>query len=315
MGFSHQKLGGIGTLSPRFHLTARAHVAQNVGENLFQSSFIQGAHDEIGFSAHHLSGFEEAAMRILPTALVQQPLLDHHRRQLGINLRQDAPRFFTARVLKVTMLFPQTEKSLDLPAQTQQDEHLVETDQASGQIGDHDGPVGQVQHLFGWLVTMILRALPDVLASLIPHLTRHALDADANGQALLPQDRPKLDALSYLLGQDAPQHDLRSVAPTQLGSRLPSRKKVAASLASLAWTCKLAEAGHAAEAQIRNHQAALGQLLHAQRTAFVAVTAIGDEGTLQFPIQDIPASKELKTSTAGSRAPSASPPDLGQLLR
>lgn len=72
-------------------------------------------------------------------------MLDEHTDQLGIEFAKVAPRLAAAGLVDATVLLPQLEEQLDLPAGSCQDECLLKGQQVGRGIGDQDGPVGQSQ--------------------------------------------------------------------------------------------------------------------------------------------------------------------------
>src|SRR6266851_780811 len=163
-------------------------------------------------------------MRVLPAAQLDEPVLQDHRRELGIHLAQDAPGFFTAPLIEIAMLFPQPEQTLDLPAQAQEHHHLLGAESTSRHIGQDDGPIGQPEHLLIRGAPMRLGNFADMCAPLLGH-PQHD---DAHGQSSgLTHERSHFHHLTHLLGEDPCQCD--AMAPTRLqdGLGLIATDKVA----------------------------------------------------------------------------------------
>ena len=79
----------------------------------------QAHHQPIRFPPHHLRRLDQAALRVLPAAGLNEPVLDQHRRQLGIDLTQDAPALLGAPFVDLPTLFPQAKEPFDLPPDRQ----------------------------------------------------------------------------------------------------------------------------------------------------------------------------------------------------
>jgi hypothetical protein len=70
------------------------------------SSLKQGNHEAIDLSTQNLGRFKEPAMGIMPAALVDEPLLNEHRTDLGVEFPENASRLFRAQGVNLPLLFP-----------------------------------------------------------------------------------------------------------------------------------------------------------------------------------------------------------------
>src|SRR5215470_18200850 len=64
---------------------------------------------------YSLRSFGQATVWIGPKADEEDPMLDEHRQEVGIDLTQDAPGFGAARLVHAAMTLPQLEEQLALP--------------------------------------------------------------------------------------------------------------------------------------------------------------------------------------------------------
>lgn len=91
---------------------------QHRDQDVLNATFKQGDHEPIDFSTDSLSGLDETAMWIIPASFVNEPLLDKHGTQLGIQFAQNPPLFFAVPFINVSRVFPEPEKPLNLPAES-----------------------------------------------------------------------------------------------------------------------------------------------------------------------------------------------------
>jgi hypothetical protein len=91
-----QPLGVTSKLSALLQTRARLQSAQHGLQCLLQGPFPQGDHDPISFAPQGARPLQQAAMRVLPTAHSQQPVLDKHRRQFGVQFAEDPPALLGA---------------------------------------------------------------------------------------------------------------------------------------------------------------------------------------------------------------------------
>ena len=69
---------------------------------------------------HEMTGFDQTAVRITPTAGNGKPMLHDHSHQFGLDLTEDTHAFLAAPAIHLAILFPQLPDQLDLPADPQQ---------------------------------------------------------------------------------------------------------------------------------------------------------------------------------------------------
>src|SRR5215470_10944576 len=74
---------------------------------------------------YSLRSFGQATVWIGPKADEEDPMLDEHRQEFGIDLTQDAPGFGAARLVHAAMTLPQLEEQRDVIVTTQKTIDLV----------------------------------------------------------------------------------------------------------------------------------------------------------------------------------------------
>lgn len=76
----------------------------------------QSFHQRPSSIAYHQGQFNQAALRILPGQQDDEPVLQHHADQLGIQFAQHPPGVCRSPLINVPILLPKLEKPFDLPA-------------------------------------------------------------------------------------------------------------------------------------------------------------------------------------------------------
>lgn len=112
------------------------------------ASIHQSHHQALHLSTHDLGGVEEAAMGIIPTAMMEQPWSSNHGAPPGIPFGQNAIRLLAAPCIDCAVFLPESEQPLNLPAEAGHDQLLREGEQAARDIGQQDGPICQRQEVF-----------------------------------------------------------------------------------------------------------------------------------------------------------------------
>jgi len=90
-------------------------------------------------------------------------------------------RFWERHHVDLSVLYPQFEEQLDLPAHCQHHQRFCQVEQPTWHIGHHNEPARQVERLFAGLAPMITRLSTQALSSLLGHLLRHPLHNQSRG--------------------------------------------------------------------------------------------------------------------------------------
>ena len=134
-GSPSQQLGGRRLGAARREATASLHAGEDRGENGFQVPLLQPKHEASCLAPTDLGGFDSTMGGIMPTAQLDEPLLDDHRTELGVHFAQDPPGIVAAPAIYLSILFPLTKQPFDLPSGSKQDQNLFWGEQATGNIG------------------------------------------------------------------------------------------------------------------------------------------------------------------------------------
>src|SRR5262249_45842381 len=126
---------------------------------------------------YSLRSFGQATVWIGPKADEEDPMLDEHRQEFGIDLTQDAPGFGAARLVHTALTLPQLEEQLNLPAQAPEDESLPQRQALRGHIGYEHGPGGQREPCGTDLAAFIPGRLPQAPTARLSDVLR-----DPHGQ-------------------------------------------------------------------------------------------------------------------------------------
>ena len=168
-------------------------------------------------STDHSGGFDQAAPGIMPAPKQQEPMLNHHRDQFGIQFAQCLPGQLRAPGIDLALTLPEFEEQFDEPAFAQQDEGLLHADMLGGSIGDHQGPLCQLPLLLTHHLAFLTSLFTQALATLLGYLTWNTHHEQAHRQGIvfpqrdvhdldLPngswQRRLQIDALSLLVVED-----------------------------------------------------------------------------------------------------------------
>ena len=98
-------------------LTARTHASCDQAQGGAQTAVAgQRFHERPSRITYHLGQFDQAALRIVPGEEHDEPVLQHHPDQLGIQFTQHPPRIGRVPLIHLTVLFPQFVQQLHLPA-------------------------------------------------------------------------------------------------------------------------------------------------------------------------------------------------------
>jgi hypothetical protein len=289
-GQPQQELSGVGTAGSPIGATARLKTVHHRFQGRLSPILHQSHPDAASFPTDHLRRFLQTAMGIRPAASGDEPVLDPHRAQLGVDLTENAPRLPAAPPIDPPLLFPQFEEQFDRPSQPHHHQQLLSPEQATRHIAHQDGPASQLQGLGIRLVTMISRCLDNALAALGGDLLRNPFHQQTHQPSFLGQHHHPLQAHPFERRSSLQQIAALSV-PIQPGaSRQRAAQKRALALASLAPD----QPSGAGNAQIRQVQTACGQAVQIKGTALVTVTSTAQRRTFQLSTQDIPARKELE---------------------
>src|SRR5262245_14379556 len=94
---------------------------------------------------YSLRSLGQAAVWIGPKADEEDPMLDEHRQEFGIDLTQDAPGFGAARLVHAAMTLPQLEEQLNLPPHAPKDKGLLQRQALDRHFGHNDDQGGKRQ--------------------------------------------------------------------------------------------------------------------------------------------------------------------------
>src|SRR5260370_714980 len=105
-----------GQLASDESITSFLHVEEAAGPTpppLLNTTFAHGDQELTGLSPSPLGGFDQAALRIVPAAHLNEPRLDQHRRQFGIHFAQDAPTLGGAPFIDLSIFFPEPKEQFN----------------------------------------------------------------------------------------------------------------------------------------------------------------------------------------------------------
>src|ERR1700694_2822138 len=107
--------GGAGLAA--FEMSDRGEGAGEVGEAAGEAAWgAEGASEIKGEVLEDRESFSEAAVGEVPAATEHQPVGDHQRQQLGVDLAEHAGGFVAAPLVQLGVALPQLEHKLNLPA-------------------------------------------------------------------------------------------------------------------------------------------------------------------------------------------------------
>jgi hypothetical protein len=265
-----QPLGGTGKLPALLQARPRMQRAQHGLQRVLQWPFPQGHHDAIGFPPQGSRPLHQAAMRIVPTAHVQQPVLDEHRRQFGVQLTEDPPALLGAPFIDLPFVFPEPKEPLDRPSHAQDHQDLWQASPGGGHVGHHQRPARQIQGLRASLSPMSTGLCTHALAPLLGHLFGHPQHQQAYRQAsLFAQQHPQFSQFSHLLRQDPKQFD--PMTRTRVEGRVLIESHHEPASAPLFGLGELLQALQAEEGQVRQVQPIGWQGLLIERTSALRV--------------------------------------------
>src|SRR5258708_5185342 len=99
------------------HVATRLHAPLNEPQGRAQRAISsQGFHQGVGAIAHHLGEFDQTALSVLPGKEHDQPVLQYHPNQLGIQFTHRSPGMGSAPFIHMGILLPELVKQFHLPA-------------------------------------------------------------------------------------------------------------------------------------------------------------------------------------------------------
>ena len=130
------------------HLTPRAHTPLDERQSGTERAISrQGFHQGVGAIAHHLGQFDQTALCVVPGKEDDEPVLQHHPNQFGIDFTQGAPGIGRAPLVDLGVLLPQFLQQFHLPAFAQEHQSRLKGQLPGRRIRHEDRPVGQAQGL------------------------------------------------------------------------------------------------------------------------------------------------------------------------
>jgi len=144
----------------------------------------QGAGQVQGVLAYRLGGFGQAAIRVAPAAGQEQPVLDDHGQEFGIDLREHPPGLAATGLVDLAVTLPELEEQFNLPAGAGEDEGLAQGELLGGEVGDEDGPLtpGQAGRAGG--AAAVARCRAQATAALVGDLLWDTHSEQAGAQVL-----------------------------------------------------------------------------------------------------------------------------------
>lgn len=127
---------------------ARLHPAQQAAGDPLPTALANQRRQQLGSrSSHQLGRLVQTAVRIVPRAHNQKPLLDQQRDNFGKDLAENTTGCASLPFIHMTRILPQVEQTLNLPSCPLQDNHLREAQSLHRHIGNQDRPGRSLQHL------------------------------------------------------------------------------------------------------------------------------------------------------------------------